>query len=62
LIQNFVSLAKSSTKEHMLTAILQMTPELTAELIERVKADLFNHIRRAPLSDDITMIAVHRKA
>jgi serine phosphatase RsbU (regulator of sigma subunit) len=30
-------------------------------LIERVKADLFNHIRHAPQSDDITMIAVHRK-
>jgi sigma-B regulation protein RsbU (phosphoserine phosphatase) len=31
------------------------------ELIERVKADLFSHIRHAPQSDDITMIAVHRQ-
>jgi sigma-B regulation protein RsbU (phosphoserine phosphatase) len=31
------------------------------ELIERVKTDLFSHIRHAPQSDDITMVAVHRK-
>jgi len=32
LLQDFVSLAKSSAKEQMLTAILQKTLELTAEL------------------------------
>jgi len=43
-------------------AILEKPASSAPELIERVKADLFNHIRRAPQSDDITMIAVHRKA
>lgn len=31
------------------------------ELIEGVKTDLFGHIKNAPQSDDITMIAVHRQ-
>jgi sigma-B regulation protein RsbU (phosphoserine phosphatase) len=43
-------------------ALLEKPASSAPELIERVKADLFNHIRRAPQSDDITMIAVHRKA
>jgi sigma-B regulation protein RsbU (phosphoserine phosphatase) len=31
------------------------------ELIEGVKTDLFSHVKNAPQSDDITMIAVHRQ-
>jgi sigma-B regulation protein RsbU (phosphoserine phosphatase) len=42
-------------------ALLQKPASSAPELIERVKADLFKHIRHAPQSDDITMIAVHRK-
>ena len=42
-------------------ALLEKPASSAPELIERVKADLFNHIRHAPQSDDITMIAVHRK-
>ena len=49
------------TKERFV-ALLEKSAPSAPELIERVKADLFNHIRRAPQSDDITMIAVHRKA
>ena len=49
------------TKERFF-ALLEKPAPSAPELIERVKADLFNHIRRAPQSDDITMIAVHRKA
>ena len=45
-----------------LKTILTQPFASAGELIERVKADLFNHIRHAPQSDDITMIAVHRKA
>ena len=49
------------TKERFV-ALLEKPAPSAPELIERVKADLFNHIRRAPQSDDITMIAVHRNA
>jgi phosphoserine phosphatase RsbU/P len=42
-------------------ALLEKPVSSASELIEQVKADLFNHIRHAPQSDDITMIAVHRK-
>jgi sigma-B regulation protein RsbU (phosphoserine phosphatase) len=41
LIQSFVSLAKSSAKEHMLTAILQKALELTAELTKAETGSLF---------------------
>jgi sigma-B regulation protein RsbU (phosphoserine phosphatase) len=48
------------TKERFFS--LLQRPALSApELIERVKSDLFGHIRHAPQSDDITMIAVHRR-
>ena len=49
------------TKERFF-ALLEKPASSAPELIERVKADLFDHIRHAPPSDDITMIAVHRKA
>jgi sigma-B regulation protein RsbU (phosphoserine phosphatase) len=48
------------TKERFFS-LLEKPASSAAELIERVKADLFSHIRHAPQSDDITMIAVHRK-
>jgi sigma-B regulation protein RsbU (phosphoserine phosphatase) len=41
LLQNFVSLAKSSAKEQMLTAILQKTIELTVELTKAETGGLF---------------------
>jgi hypothetical protein len=41
LLQDFVSLAKSSAKEQMLTAILQKTLELTAELSKAETGSLF---------------------
>jgi sigma-B regulation protein RsbU (phosphoserine phosphatase) len=47
------------TKERFLS-LLKQPASSAVELIERVKADLFTHIRRAPQSDDISMIAVHR--
>ncbi len=48
------------TRERFLTQIEK--PALSAaDLIERVKADLFGHIQHASQSDDITMIAVRRK-
>jgi serine phosphatase RsbU (regulator of sigma subunit) len=48
------------TKERFF-ALLEKPASSAPKLIEQVKADLFNHIRHAPQSDDITMIAVHRK-
>ena len=48
------------TKERFFS-LLEKPASSAPELIERVKADLFSHIRHAPQSDDITMIAVHRK-
>ena len=41
LLQNFVSLATSSAKEQMLTAILQKTLELTVELSKAETGSLF---------------------
>ena len=41
LLQDFVSLAKSSAKEQILTAILQKTLELTAELTKAETGSLF---------------------
>jgi sigma-B regulation protein RsbU (phosphoserine phosphatase) len=48
------------TKERFFT-LLQRPAFSAPELVERVKSDLFGHIRHAPQSDDITMIAVHRQ-
>ena len=42
-------------------ALLEKPASSAPELIERVKADLFNHIRHALQSHDISMIAVHRR-
>ena len=41
LLQDFVSLAKSSAKEQMLTAVMQKTLELTAELTKAETGSLF---------------------
>jgi sigma-B regulation protein RsbU (phosphoserine phosphatase) len=51
---------KMYSKEKFL-ALLESRPSSAIELIDRIKADLSNHIDNAPQSDDITMIAVHRK-
>jgi sigma-B regulation protein RsbU (phosphoserine phosphatase) len=48
------------TKERFF-ALLEKPASSALELIDRVKADLFSHIKHAPQSDDITMIAVHRR-
>jgi sigma-B regulation protein RsbU (phosphoserine phosphatase) len=48
------------TKERFFS-LLEKPASSSPDLIERVKTDLFSHIRHAPQSDDITMIAVHRK-
>ena len=48
------------TKERFFS-LLEKPASSAGDLIERVKTDLFSHIRHAPQSDDITMIAVHRK-
>lgn len=48
------------TKERFYS-LLEKPVSSALDLIERVKADLFHHIRHAPQSDDITMIAVHRQ-
>lgn len=42
-------------------ALLELPASSATELIERIQTDLFLHIDNAPQSDDITMIAVHRK-
>jgi sigma-B regulation protein RsbU (phosphoserine phosphatase) len=49
------------TKERFFS-LLEKPASSALELIERVKTDLFRHIRHAPQSDDITMIAVHRES
>jgi sigma-B regulation protein RsbU (phosphoserine phosphatase) len=48
------------TKERFFS-LLERPASSATDLVERVKTDLFSHIRHAPQSDDITMIAVHRK-
>lgn len=48
------------SKESFLALLAEPASSASA-LIERVKAGLFRHIQHAPQSDDITMIAVHRK-
>ncbi|MGD9414277.1 MAG: PP2C family protein-serine/threonine phosphatase, partial [Desulfobacterales bacterium] len=48
------------SKEKFL-ALLESGPSSAIELIDRIKTDLFDHIDNAPLFDDITMIAVHRR-
>jgi sigma-B regulation protein RsbU (phosphoserine phosphatase) len=48
------------TKERFF-ALLEKPASSALELIDRVKADLFSHIKHAPQSDDITMIAAHRR-
>jgi sigma-B regulation protein RsbU (phosphoserine phosphatase) len=48
------------TKERFFS-LLKKPASSATDLVERVKTDLFSHIRHAPQSDDITMIAVHRK-
>jgi len=42
-------------------SLLELSASSASELIERIQADLFEHIDHAPQFDDITMIAVHRK-
>lgn len=49
------------TKERFLSLIEAPVSSAT-NLIDRIKTDLFRHIDNAPQFDDITMIAVHRKA
>jgi sigma-B regulation protein RsbU (phosphoserine phosphatase) len=48
------------TKDRFLT-LIEAPVTSASELIERIKTDLFRHIDNAPQSDDITMLAVHRK-
>lgn len=48
------------TKERFFS-LLQRPAISATELIDRIKSDLFKHIRHAPQSDDITMIAVYRQ-
>jgi len=49
------------SKERFL-ALLQRPASSASDLIQRIQNDLFEHIDNAPPSDDITMIAVHRKS
>jgi sigma-B regulation protein RsbU (phosphoserine phosphatase) len=49
------------TKERFLS-LIEAPVSSAANLIERIKTDLSRHIDNAPQFDDITMIAVHRKA
>jgi sigma-B regulation protein RsbU (phosphoserine phosphatase) len=49
------------TKKRLLS-LIEAPVSSASDLIERIKIDLFDHIDRAPQFDDITMIAVHRKA
>jgi sigma-B regulation protein RsbU (phosphoserine phosphatase) len=43
------------------SAFLEKPFSSALELIDGVKTDLFSHVKNAPQSDDITMIAVHRQ-
>ncbi len=42
-------------------AFLEKSFSSALELTEEIKRDLFSHVKNAPQSDDITMIAVHRQ-
>lgn len=48
------------TKKRFLSLLESPTPS-ASELIEKIKADLFKHVKNAPQFDDITMLAVHRQ-
>ena len=52
---------KLFTKKRFLS-VLEQPASSASELIEQIKADLFNHVKDAPQFDDITMLAVHREA
>jgi hypothetical protein len=41
-------------------SVLEISPSSAAGLIERIKSEMSVHIQKARLSDDITMLAVHR--
>ena len=42
-------------------SLLELPASSATELIDRIQADLFDHIDKAPQFDDITMLAVYRK-
>ena len=48
------------TKERLMK-ILESPAPTASTLIDQIKSDLYQHIANEPQSDDITMIAVHRK-
>ena len=48
------------TKKRFLSILERPAPS-ASELIEQIKADLFNHVKDAPQFDDITMLAIHRE-
>jgi sigma-B regulation protein RsbU (phosphoserine phosphatase) len=49
------------TRQRLLTILAQSPPSGT-ELLERINAALETHVKDAPQSDDITMLAVRRQA
>jgi sigma-B regulation protein RsbU (phosphoserine phosphatase) len=51
---------KLFTKQRFLS-IIEQPATSASELIERIKIDLFHHIKEAPQFDDITMLAIHRE-
>ncbi len=61
-----VTEAKSTEQElftrERLLEILEQPARSGAELLERIKAALYLHVREGAQSDDITMLAVHRQA
>jgi sigma-B regulation protein RsbU (phosphoserine phosphatase) len=52
---------KLYTKKRFLSLLENPSPS-ASELIDQIKADLFEHVNDAPQFDDITMLAVHREA
>ena len=45
-----------------LRTLLTKTPYSAAELLDKVKASLFNFVGSAPRDDDVTLIAIQRAA
>ena len=53
LLDNFVSFARSSAKEHVLTRLLQKTLEVSAELTGADKGSLFLVDKKGAVTDSI---------
>jgi sigma-B regulation protein RsbU (phosphoserine phosphatase) len=44
-----------------LRSIIEQTPSSTADLVDHIQTSVAAHVRSAPPSDDITMLAIQRR-